>query len=147
MTKKITQDSLNIQVVEQLFLTTALLKKSGDNRIFKKFDLTTNLYAVLAKIAAGKNSSSMLQEYVEGSPASITQKLNQLENKGIIERKLDKQDKRRWVFEITKKGQQILEELRPVYNEQLAALFDGYKKNQKDQFLEMLKELESRLRS
>ena len=146
MTKKNQQDSLNIQVVEQLFLTTALLKKSGDNRIFKKFDLTTNLYAVLAKIAAGKNSSSILQEYVEGTPASITQKLNQLENKGIIERKLDKADKRRWVFEITKKGRQILEELRPVYNEQLTTLFDGHNKTQKNQFLEVLKELEAKLR-
>ena len=108
--------------------------------------MTTNLYAVLAKIAAGKNSSSILQEYVEGTPASITQKLNQLENKGIIERKLDQQDKRRWVFIITKKGQQILNEIHPVYSEQLAALFAGYNEDQKSQFLEILKELEGRLR-
>lgn len=146
MAQKTKQESLNIQVVEQLFLSTTLLKKSGDKRIFKKFDLTTNLYAVLAKIAAGKNSSSILQEFVEGTPASITQKLNQLENKGIIGRKLDKQDKRRWVFEITKKGQQILDKIRPVYNEQLAALFEGYNETQKSRFFEMLKELEGRLR-
>ncbi len=146
MTQITKQESLNIQVVEQLFLTTALLKKSGDNRIFKKFDLTTNLYAVLVKIAAGKNSGSMLQEYVEGTPASITQKLNQLEKKGIIERKLDKHDKRRWVFDITKKGHRILDEIRPVYDEQLASLFQGFNKTQKSQFLKTLKELEGRLR-
>jgi DNA-binding MarR family transcriptional regulator len=146
MSEKAQPESIDIQIVEQLFTTTALHRKSGDNFIFKKFGLTTSLYAILTKIAAGINSSSDLQIYIEGTPASITQKLNQLEKKGIITRHLDEQDKRRWNFKITPQGEQILESIYPVYEGQLQLLFQDYDRVAMTDFLEMLKQLEVRLR-
>ena len=140
------QKSLNAHIVEQLFITVALLKKSGDKRIFKEFGLTTSLFATLTKIAAGKNSSTELQKYIEGTPASITQKLKQLEGKGIITRRLDEDDKRRWIFEITEKGYRILAEIQPIYEAQVAALFEKYDDTTKSGFLAVIKELEEKLR-
>jgi MarR family 2-MHQ and catechol resistance regulon transcriptional repressor len=140
------QDLFNTQIVEQLFITTALLRKAGDNRIFKRFGLTTGLFSVLIKIAAGKNSSSELQEYVEGTPASLTQKLKQLEEEQIITRRFDEKDKRRWIFDITEKGHRVLAEIQPVYEAQLLGLFEDYDEGAKSRFLEFLKELEERLR-
>ncbi len=146
MNQTLEQKSLNIHIVEQLFTTVALLKKSGDDRVFKKFGLTTSLFATLTKIAAGNNSSTKLQKYIDGTPASITQKLKQLEKKGIITRRLNKDDKRRWIFEITEKGYQTLEEIQPIYEAQVAALFEGYEDTTKNNFLAVLKGLEERLR-
>jgi MarR family 2-MHQ and catechol resistance regulon transcriptional repressor len=141
-----TKDLLNIQIIEQLYITTTLLKKRGDRDIFKAFGLTTSLFAILTKISAGKNSSSELQAYIEGTPASIAQKLRQLEEKGIITRRLDENDKRRWIFEITEKGQRILAEIQPVYETQLERLFDGYNQSTKSEILGILEELGTRLK-
>jgi len=140
------QKSLNAHIVEQLFITVALLKKSGDTRIFKKFGLTTGLFAPLTMIAIGENSSTGLQKYIEGTPANITQKIKQLEKKGIITRRLDENDKRRWIFEITEKGYDILAEVQPVYEEQIAELFEVYDDATKNDLLVVLKGLEERLR-
>ncbi len=140
------QKSLNAHIIEQLFVTVTLLKKSGDKRIFKKFGLTTSLFAVLTEIFNGNSSSTELQKYIEGTPASIAQKLKQLEGKGIIARRLDENDKRRWIFEITEKGYHVLSKIQPVYKSQLAALFEGYDDATKSDFLVILKELEERLR-
>lgn len=146
MHNKKEQDSLNAQIIEQLFVTTALLRKSGDNRIFKQFGLTTSLFAILTKIAAGKNSSSELQQDVEGTPASITQKLKQLEEKEIITRRWDENDKRRWNFDITDKGYRVLAEIYPVYEAQLARLLGEYTDTEKKGFLEVLIRMEEKLR-
>jgi DNA-binding MarR family transcriptional regulator len=138
--------SLNIQVIERLYVVTALLKKKGDQKIFKKFGITTSLFAILTKIATGKTTGTELQKYIEGTPASITQKLGQLEERGIIARRLDEADKRKWIFEITDEGNRILSEIYPIYEAQLAELFANYDESTKDDFLATLLELEERLR-
>lgn len=137
---------MNIQIVERLYVVTTLLKKSGDQRIFGKFGVTTSLFAILTKIADGKNTGIELQKYIEGTPASITQKLGQLEERGIIVRHLDVTDKRKWIFEITETGNQILSEIAPVYEAQLVELFATSDESAKGDFLAMLRELEDRLR-
>ena len=137
---------LNTQIAERLYVVSTLLKKSGDQRIFKKFGITTSLFAILTKIAEGKNTGVALQKYIEGTPASITQKLGQLEDRGIVARRLDEVDKRKWIFEITEVGSQILSEVYPVYEAQLAELFAGHDESTKGDFLAMLLELEERLR-
>lgn len=139
-------ESLDIRIVERLYVVTALLKKNGDQRIFKKFGITTSLFAILTKIADGKNTGSELQKYIEGTPASITQKLSQLEEREIVARRLDETDKRKWIFEITEEGNRILSEIYPVYAAQLAELFARHDESMKGDLLRVLLELEERLR-
>ncbi|MCP4130871.1 MAG: MarR family transcriptional regulator [bacterium] len=140
------KESINIEIIENLFTVSALLKKSGDTKIFKEFGLTTSLYAILAKIAAGKKTSSEIQKYIDGTPASITQKLKQLEEKNIISRRLNENDKRIWIFELTPAGKKILEKLYPIYEEKILGLFNEYDKATKSGFVKILKELEEKLR-
>jgi MarR family transcriptional regulator, 2-MHQ and catechol-resistance regulon repressor len=139
------QASLDIQIIEQLTITTARLKKAGDSRIFKKFSLTTALFAILTKIAAGKTTIPEMQELIEGTPASLTQKLKQLEDREIIIRRLDESDKRRWIFDISDKGQRILAELHPAYAAQIRELLEPFSEKEKNAFLDVLRELENRL--
>jgi DNA-binding MarR family transcriptional regulator len=71
--------------------------------------------------------------------------LNQLEEKGIFSRHLDKRDKRRWKFMITPQGEEILESIYPVYEKQLQLLFQDYDQGYMAEFLEVLKLMEVRL--
>jgi DNA-binding MarR family transcriptional regulator len=146
MNSRATRDRLNAQIVEQLYVTATLLKKNGDRRIFSQVGLTTSLFAMLTKIAAGKNTGSELNDYVEGTPASITQKLRQLEERGFLTRRSDETDRRRWFFEITTHGQRVLAKLQGSYQAQLAELFVGLDEASKQVLLEALAELEKRLR-
>jgi MarR family 2-MHQ and catechol resistance regulon transcriptional repressor len=146
MGSRTARDRLNFQLVEQLYITATLLKKSGDRRIFGQFGLTTSLFAILTKIASGKDTSSELQEYIEGTPASITQKLRQLEKRGFITRRSDEADRRRWFFEITDHGWQVLARLQGVYQAQLAELFAGLDQKSKQNLLDALAELGTRLK-
>jgi DNA-binding MarR family transcriptional regulator len=146
MNSRATRDRLNAQIVEQLYVTATLLKKNGDRRIFSQVGLTTSLFAMLTKIAAGKTTGSELNDYVEGTPASITQKLRQLEERGFLTRRSDETDRRRWFFEITTHGQRVLAKLQGSYQAQLAELFVGLDEASKQVLLEALAELEKRLR-
>ncbi len=145
-TNRPARDQLNFQVVEQLYITSTLLKKSGDKRIFSQFGLTTSLFAILTKIAAGKDTGSELQAYIEGTPASITQKLRQLEKRGFITRRSDETDRRRWFFEITDHGRRMLAQTQVVYQAQLGELFAGLSQAARQNLLETLAELEKRMR-
>jgi DNA-binding MarR family transcriptional regulator len=146
MNSRATRDRLNAQIVEQLYVTATLLKKNGDRRIFSQVGLTTSLFAMLTKIAAGKTTGSELNDYVEGTPASITQKLRQLEERGFLTRRSDETDRRRWFFEITTHAQRVLAKLQGSYQAQLAELFVGLDEASKQVLLEALAELEKRLR-
>ena len=146
MNSRATRDRLNAQIVEQLYVTATLLKKNGDRRIFSQVGLTTSLFAMLTKIAAGKTTGSELNDYVEGTPASITQKLRQLEERGFLTRRSDETDRRRWFFEITTHGQRVLAKLQGSYQAHLAELFVGLDEASKQVLLEALAELEKRLR-
>ena len=146
MNSRATRDRLNAQIVEQLYVTATLLKKNGDRRIFSQVGLTTSLFAMLTKIAAGKTTGSELNDYVEGTPASITQKLRQLEERGFLTRRSDETDRRRWFFEITTHAQRVLAKLQGSYQAQLAELFVGLDEASKQVLLEDLAELEKRLR-
>jgi DNA-binding MarR family transcriptional regulator len=139
-------EALNIQIVERFYIVAALLKKSGDRRIFSKFGITTSLFAILTKIAEGKNTGVELQKVIEGTPASITQKLGQLEERGIIARRLDETDKRKWIFELTTAGERALSEIAPVYEAQIGELLAVYDELTKRNLLAMLVEMEERLR-
>jgi DNA-binding MarR family transcriptional regulator len=138
--------SKNIQMVEQIFIVTALLRKSGEKRIFRNFGLTTSLFTVLGKIASGKRTSTEIQEYVEGTPSSITQKIKQLEKRNLIVRQLDEKDNRRWIFELTEIGKQIITQIQPEYEEQLNKLFRNFDEDIKAEFLQFLREMEKKLR-
>jgi len=137
----------NIELVEQLYITSVLVNKEGNKRIFNKLGLTVNLYAILAHVKNNINTNTEIQKTVEGSPASITQKLQKLESMDLIKRTLDKEDKRKWKFEATPKAEKIIKKIKPVYKFSLMGLFFNFKKEEKETLLRLLKKLETRVKT
>ncbi len=136
----------NFLFVEQLFTITTLLRRSGDKNIFQKFGLTTNLYAVLIKIQAGLNTIKELLELIEGSPASITKKLKSLEEKKLITRTLDSIDKRKWEFELTPEGENVMNNINKVYNSAINELLANFSEQETKTMYSKLIEIEKRLK-
>ena len=137
---------MNKQIIlnNQLFKVVALLEKTG-NQIFSKFGLTVKTYTILIAISEGCNKSTLLSHYVQGSMASITQKTKWLEEKDLIYRKMDKKDKRIWYFDLTNNGMEIINKIKPAYEEAVSILYTPFSKREIEGTIKILNQVEKRL--
>ena len=137
---------MNKQIIlnNQLFKVVALLEKTG-NQIFSKFGLTVKTYTILIAISEGCNKSTDLSHYVQGSMASITQKTKWLEEKDLIYRKMDKKDKRIWYFDLTNNGMEIINKIKPAYEEAVSILYTPFSKREIEGTIKILNQVEKRL--
>ncbi|MEI6118187.1 MAG: MarR family transcriptional regulator [bacterium] len=76
------------------------------------------------------NTSKDLLNGSYGSKPNMAKKLKTLEEHGFIKRKIDIQDKRIFRFTATKKAQQSIKKVGPIYEKNIALIFDGI--NNKD---------------
>ena len=136
--------SKQIILNNQLFKIVALLEKTG-NQIFSKFGLTVKTYTILIAISEGCNKSTDLSHYVQGSMASITQKTKWLEEKDLIYRKMDKKDKRIWYFDLTDKGVEIINKIKPTYEKAVSILYKPFSKREIEDTIKILNQVEKRL--
>lgn len=102
---------------------------------------------MLKLIYFGSSSIEELKKYIFETPASITQKLANLEKKGLIERTLDKEDKRKWIFNITQKGGEVYIATQELNNEVSSEIFKSISAIESDTLLRILMKLKDTLRS
>lgn len=84
----------NSELIGKIFATQSLLEKVSNEIIFKNFKITASLYGPMKMVQHGADTISAMKNFVTETPASLTQKINKLENLGYLKRNLNKKDKR-----------------------------------------------------
>lgn len=135
----------NIDIISKLLVTARALERAGDE-IFSKFDITLGMYEILMLVADHVDTTTKLASISQITLASITHKTKLMENKGYINRVVNKEDKRVWYFSLTPKGQSLLETIRAVYEEMTVPLFAQFSEAHKQEALTLLIATEQHLR-
>lgn len=136
-----------LEIINKLFFVKNLLEKTGNILIFKEFGLTVSLYSPLKIIELGISDITNIQKISCETASSLTQKIKKLESLKLIIRKLDKNDKRKWIFELSKKGKSTIFEIEKKYEEIVEGLFKNFTENEEKIFYKKLNELEVKLKS
>lgn len=93
---------------------------------FQPYDITTEQWTVLARLAEQDGiSQKELALRAEKDQTNITRILDQLEKKGLVERKPNVQDRRSYLAFITDKGRRLNQKLLPIENEVIQSVLHG----------------------
>jgi DNA-binding MarR family transcriptional regulator len=136
----------NIDIISKLLVTARALERAGDE-IFSRFGITLGMYEILMLIANKVDTTTKLAGISQITLASITHKTKLMEEKGYIQRTVNKEDKRVWCFSLTQKGQGLIETIRKIYEEITIPLFAQFSETDKQQMLTFLTATEEHLRS
>lgn len=117
------------QIIGKFFQIISLLEIIGDRHVFSPHDLTVKQFAILKHIDQGLNTSSKIKTCVSGSLGNLSQKLRQLEKKGLIQRKVYPDDHRIWKFSLTDQGQVKIKTITPHFLRIAKDLFDNQQEN------------------
>jgi DNA-binding MarR family transcriptional regulator len=97
-------DNLEKTIIEDIFCLHNSLMSLANEGVFKKNQITLNLYISLQMISSGLGNIVDMREVVKESAASLGKKINKLEELKLVKRTVNKADKRKWDFSLTKKG-------------------------------------------
>ena len=90
-----------------------------------EFVLMNGIYHVQKKIGSGPGvKMSDLAEYTHALPPAVSRSIKALEEKGYVRRFVDQKDRRNTLVEITKSGQEILDESNEIMNEFIRRVFE-----------------------
>jgi DNA-binding MarR family transcriptional regulator len=94
----------------------------------EKFDITAGQFHVLQRIKSGKTSVSDLADARHISRPTVSRKIDNLVEKGLVSRKESREDRRFTILELTEEGEKILQMMassrRVWLEEQLGSLDD-----------------------
>lgn len=91
-------------------------------------------------------SQSQLTQVLEIDGAAITRQIKQLEEEGIVERKIDPQDNRFMLVSLTEQGRHLYEGLRERRNQFEQRITEGLGDEEISQLKQILSHLQSNLR-
>jgi len=135
----------NTNVIQHIYLIKILLEKGANDAIYKKFAITESSFFPIFFINAGVDTIAEIKKLSVESSASLTQKMNKLEKIGFITRHINKKDKRKWTFKITKKGRTVLNTIITKKERVLNNLFKNFTKKERDALEKSLKKLQINL--
>ncbi|SDN18799.1 DNA-binding transcriptional regulator, MarR family [Paenibacillus sp. yr247] len=97
------------------------------NYHFQPFDMTTEQWTVLNRLAEEDGiTQKLLAVRAEKDQTNITRILDQLERKGLVERKANKMDRRSFLTYITEQGRALNEILTPIEQKVIASVLSGF---------------------
>jgi len=106
------------------------------------------LFAIRYEMKGAGVSQRELADVIGISPTTVAISIKRMEKAGLICKKPDKNDKRRNIIALTKKGKKITEECSAAFNEINRDVFKGFTKAEQEQlkkfYLRMIKNLELR---
>lgn len=108
--------------INELFKFITLLENSWDF-IFSQVWLTVKNYQILYLISHGLDTSKSLLNWSYGSKPNMTKKIKFLEDNGFITRHIDTLDKRVFRFLVTKKGNDAMKTISPIYEDAITEIF------------------------
>jgi DNA-binding MarR family transcriptional regulator len=110
------------------------------NAHLKQFSLTISEYSILCKVCDLNTEVDQKQLAADTSilPNRIVALVDALEHRGLLERRRDKCDRRRNVLVITQQGRTLFDDATVRVITAHKILFQGFSKNERDTFLELL---------
>ncbi len=108
-------------------------------RRLKPTGLTPPHAGVLRAIAASEGQSQQaLSRALSVVPSKLVQLLDELESRGLVERRNHPRDRRTYALHLTRKGQEMLDEIGHVAREHQNALFAALSQTERDQLASLL---------
>lgn len=113
---------------------------------FEGHDLSFMQWLVLVKVQEHVTTASELCRIISHDTGALTRLLDQLEQRGYIERRRSTADRRVVELQLTAAGRRKTAELMPVTVDCLNAALADFSKAEFDQFMRLIKKLIARLR-
>jgi DNA-binding MarR family transcriptional regulator len=130
-----------------------MLRTSSDLEVlfepfFERYDLSQGRFAVLTRLfeeSEGTLLPSQLAQSLGVTRATITKLVDGLERSGLVERHLDKTDRRAWLISLTVKARALLEEMLPPHFQRIKQIMDVLSEEEQQQLISILLKLEEHL--
>jgi DNA-binding MarR family transcriptional regulator len=113
---------------------------------FEGHDLSFIQWIVLLKMREGVNTASELCQIMWHDTGALTRLLDQLEERGYVERQRSTADRRVVQLQLTAAGRRKTTELTPLVVDRLNTALGGFSKTEFEQFMRLLKKLIASLR-
>lgn len=113
-------------------------RKTG--KIFAKYNLTSSQFAVLEVLYhKGDLTVGEVKEKILSTSGTIPVIIRNLERDGYLQRKRDKDDKRKYILHITEKGIDLMDKVYPENEKMIISLMDNWKEEDKEDIIYYMK--------
>ncbi|MFA5577776.1 MAG: MarR family winged helix-turn-helix transcriptional regulator [Tissierellaceae bacterium] len=110
------------------------------NKVYIKYGLTSGQFAVLeALYHKGDLSVGEVQDKVLSTSGTIPVIVRNLEKEGLLEKTIDKRDKRRFMLHITQKGRKLMDIVYPENEAIIVSMINIWSKEEQEQILKYMK--------
>jgi DNA-binding MarR family transcriptional regulator len=86
-----------------------------------------------------------LAELLEVEPITLGRMIDRLQEAGLVERRPDPADRRAWRLHVTPKGNELMDQLRPLAFETIEIALDGVSEAQRDALMATLDRMRGNL--
>lgn len=93
----------------------------------------------------GKQTTQTIKEKILIASSSTTYVIDQLENKGYVERQVSEKDRRVTYVHISEKGKTLMEDIFPQHAETIKNCFSNLEANELEQLLKLLAKMNRQL--
>lgn len=113
-------------------------RKTG--KIFSKYNLTNSQFAVLEVLYhKGDLTIGEVKEKILSTSGTIPVIVRNLERDGYLQRKRDKDDKRKYILHITEKGRDLMDKVYPENEKMIISLMDNWDESDKKEIIYYMK--------
>lgn len=138
-------EDIRHELVLNIVRTAAIIAGEGAV-LFRRFDLTEAQFNVLFALKYKKNewTQSDLGKRLVVTRASITSVLDKLESKGLVRRNDVAGNRRIYHISLTRKGQNLIDRVEPIYRETIHKAFDIFSDEQCRDMISKMEQIRSR---
>lgn len=126
------------------YLLRRAFKRARKNMLkrISKYNLTPMQTAALhALVENGPTSQNKLGRYIGMEPGNVHGLVDRLSNKGLITSRVDENDTRHYVLELTEQGQEVSSKIIPLRYEASEDILSPLNSRERKRFLELLLKL------
>jgi DNA-binding MarR family transcriptional regulator len=122
-----------------------LMRRSFDERA-RSIGVTRPQWQVLSLLARHEGiNQGGLAEILEVEPITLGRMIDRLQEVAVVERRPDPADRRAWRLFLTDKGNQLVDQMRPLAIETLETMLDGVDPAQRDEMMVALDRMRGNL--
>lgn len=138
-------EDIRHELVLNIVRTSAVIAGEGAV-LFRRFDLTEAQFNVLFALKYKRNewTQSDLGKRLVVTRASITSVLDKLESKGLVRRNDVAGNRRIYHVSLTRKGQNLIDRVEPVYRETIHKALDIFSDEQCRDMISKMEQIRSR---
>jgi len=136
-------------VAVSAILRTALEVEKATEKLFVTYGLNAATFGLLATLRCSAPPEGMtltqLAQFVLVTPASITNRVDRLEERGLVKRQAVAGDRRCWLVHLTPEGKKLIDEIMPKHIENERQLLSVLDEKEQQQLYALLLKLLSGL--